>query len=212
MLAEHAHQRRRRRARVSWLVRRDSQQRGRERTLLGRGQRGSRLVERRADNVREHRVGEPGLALRRPSPQHTIRTHFCEANGLKPDGRLPRPPPRPEAAALASRARSNRERPTRPRPSRSRPITAPPDPRSLRSREQATPNALRRPSPALPNQRSLCAWRTPNRLDGISGTPSGSWFAQRRRISPRDPGGAARGPPAPGRRSCRSCTPAARAP
>ena len=90
-LAEHADQRRRRRARVSWFVRRDAQQRGRERTLLWRGQRGSRLVERRADDIREHRVGEPGLALRRPSPQHTIRTRFCETNGLKPDRRLPDP-------------------------------------------------------------------------------------------------------------------------
>ena len=90
-LAEHTDQRRGRRARVSWLDRRDAQQRGRERTLLGRGQRGSRLVERRADDVGEHRVGEPGLALRRASPQHTIGTRFRETNRLKPDRRLPDP-------------------------------------------------------------------------------------------------------------------------
>ena len=159
-LAEHADQRRGRRARVSWLVRCDAQQRGRERTLLGRGQRGSRLVERRADDVGEHRVGEPGLALRRPSPQHTICTRFRETQRPQTRPSTSRSPPRPEVAALASRAESNREMPTRPRSlahgrSQRRPISD----RSCHER-RLRPTARRGQAQLRPNHASSASLET----------------------------------------------------
>ena len=81
---EHADQRRRRRACVGRVVAFAAQQRRREGALLDGRKRRAGLVEGGADEIRERRVRQRRLALRRTRLEDTDRPRLRGAHGLEP--------------------------------------------------------------------------------------------------------------------------------